>query len=155
MTPRLLFDGVIALYLVVLALMVRRLLRQRAEVRASANWVPAASRVISSRLDEVVASKGGRTMWPVVVYEYEVGGRVLRGERAAFGDPVGYNLERRVRRRLDALVAAASVRVFHHPTDPTQSVIERRAPVMRRNGVLFGILLGVLGGVIWLRVALL
>lgn len=154
LAPQTIVDIVIVLYVVIIALLVRRMVRLRADVRASATWTPAASRVIESRLDQYVSGKGGRTMWPVVVYEYEAGGRVLRGQRATFGEVVAYNLERRAQRRLAALVAAASVRIFHDPGDPTQSVIERSVPVQRRDWVLLGLCFGGLGVLFWLRMSL-
>jgi hypothetical protein len=90
-------------------------------------------------------------MWPVVVYEYEVDGRARRGQRATFGEVVAYDLEGRARRRLAALVASAGVRASYDPRDPAVSVIERSAPVLRRDWVLLGIVLVVLAGVVWVR----
>ena len=138
--------GVIAAaYVVLIASILWRGHRLRGEVAASQAWPTAASRVVESRMDELVAVKGGPAYFPVVVYDYTVTGRTLRGSRLHFGDPVGFSFRKRADRRLATLTAAA-VQVYYDPADPTQVVIERTAPVLRREVVLLVILLAVLTG---------
>ncbi len=140
--------GIIVLYVAVIVAILWRARRVRAEVAASRGWPSVGSRVVESRMDEIVATKGGTTYFPVVIYDYTACGRSLRGSRPHFGDPVGYSFRRNADRRLAALTAAAAVQVFHDPADPTLVVIERRAPVLRRYAVLVGILSVVLAGIL-------
>jgi hypothetical protein len=140
--------GIIALYVAVCAAIVWRVRRLRREVAASSTWPSVASRVVESRMDEIHSVKGGTTFFPVVIYDYTVDGRALRGARMHFGDPVGYSFRRRADRRLADLTAAAAIQVHHDPADPTHAVIERRAPILRRDAVLLGILLVVLAGIL-------
>lgn len=153
MDPWLIYDAIVVLYVAVIAAIVWRQRRLRREVAAGRRWSATASRVVEARLDEVHATKGGSTFFPVVVYDYTVDGRTLRGQRAYFGDHVGYSFRRNAEHRLKALADAAAVQVYHDPADPTRSVIERSAPVMRRNNVLLAILgvvlIGLLSGPFW------
>lgn len=146
--PWLIYYAIVALYVALIVLMVRRRRALRAEVAASRTWPAAASRVVESRLDVFSSVKGGTTYFPTVVYEYAVGGRGFRGNRTQFGEAVGYNLKGRAERRLAVLAAAAAVQVYHDPADPVRAVIERSAPVLRRDNVLLGILVLVLAGLL-------
>lgn len=121
-------------------------MRLRREVAASRVWLPVPARVVASRIDEVRAVKGGVTYFPVVIYDYTAAGRTLRGSRLYFGDVVGFSFRKRADRRLATLTAAAATQVYYDPADPTQSVVERSAPVLRRNTVLVGVLLTLLVG---------
>jgi hypothetical protein len=148
------FDALIVLYLLLLPLMHRRGRRVRAELAASRTWPSAPSRVVESRLDEHYTAKGGTTYHPRVVYEFEALGARWRGQRLYFGDAVAFSLQRSAQRMLDALVADAQVRVFHDPTDATQSVIQRTAPILRRYNVLFVVMFALLGVMIVVRMFL-
>lgn len=53
-----------------------------------------------------------------------------------FGETIPYSLKRRAVRRLAALTASAAARVFYDPGDPGRAIVERSAPVLRRDGVL-------------------
>ena len=148
MSPWLIYGALVALYVTVIAFIIRRWWALRAEIAASERWTPAASRVVESSLQEFTSTKTGTTYFPRVVYDYAVDGRTFRGQRIAFGHPVGFSFRRNAERRLQALVDTASVRVFHDPADPSQAVIERSAPILRTNVVLLGILAVVLLGLL-------
>ncbi len=154
MLPVHIFDGLIILYLVVLAAMHVRGRRLRAEVAASGSWPTAASRVLESRLDETYSGKGGTTYWPRVVYEYDAGGTRHRGQQPFFGEVVGYSFHRNAERQRASLVADAQVQVFYDPTNPARSVIQRRAPLLRRYNVLFAVMFALLGVLIVARMYL-
>jgi hypothetical protein len=132
----LIYGVLVALYVTVIAFIVRQWRSLRAEMAASERWTPAASRVVESSLREVTSTRTGTTYFPHVVYDYAVDGRAFRGQRIAFGHPAGFSFKRNAERRLQALVDAASVRVFHDPADPSRAVIERSAPILRTNLVL-------------------
>lgn len=140
--------GILALYVIVIAAILWRSRRLRREVATMRSWPSVAGRVVESRIDETSSVKGGTTYFPMVVYDYTVEGRALRGTRMYAGDVVGHSVRRRAERRLAALAAAAAVQVYYDPADPTVAVIERRAPVLRRNGVLLAILVVILAGVL-------
>jgi hypothetical protein len=146
--PWLIYDGIVLLYVVVIAAIAWKQRGLRREVAASQAWPSTASRVVETGIDETVATKGGTTYYPRVVYDYTVDGRALRGQRAHLGERVGYSFRRNVERRLKQLADAAAVQVYYDPADPTLSVIERTAPIQRRNRVLMGILLVVLAGLL-------
>jgi hypothetical protein len=144
----LIYDAIVLLYVVVIVAIGWRQRRLRREVAASRTWSSTASRVVEARMDEIVATKGGTTYIPRVVYDYTVDGRALRGQRPHFGDPVGFSFRRNADRRLKALADAAAVQIYYDPADPTRAVIERGAPILRRHGVLLAILVIVLLGLL-------
>jgi hypothetical protein len=146
--PWLIYDAIVVLYVVVIAAIVWRQRRLRREVAATRSWPATASRVTETRMDEIVASKGGTTYIPRVVYEYTVDGRTHRSQQPYLGGDVGFSFRRNADRRLKALADAAAVQVFYDPADPSRAVIQRAAPVMRRNNVLLGILVVVLIGIL-------
>jgi hypothetical protein len=146
--PWLIYDGIVVLYVVVIAFIVRKQRGLRREIAAARTWSSAASRVVETRIDETVATKGGTTYYPCVVYDYTAGGRALRGQRTHLGEVVGFSFRRKAERRLKQLADAAAVQVYYDPADPTHAVIERTAPIQRRNDVLLAILVVVLIGVL-------
>ena len=111
---------------------------------ASHAWPSAGSDVVEARLEERTTTRGGTEYWPRVVYRYRVGDRTLRGQRLHFGESIAYNVRSHAERRLAALAAEAAVRVFYDPVDPAQAVVERSAPVLRRDTVMMAILAGIL-----------
>ncbi len=153
MDPWLIYDAIVLLYVVVIVAIVWRQQRLRREVVAARSWPATASRVVETRMDEIVATKGGTTYFPRVVYEYTVGGRAHRSQQPYLGGDVGFSFRRNADRRLTELADAAAVQVHYDPADPARAVIQRRAPIMRRNDVLLGILvvvlLGLLTGPAW------
>lgn len=154
MLPVHLFDALIVLYVVVIALMHRRGWRLRAEVAASSSWSSASSQVVESGLDESYTSKGGVTYRPRVAYEFDALGARWRGHRLYFGETLGYSFQRNAQRALDGLVSDARVRIFHDPADATRSVIQRSAPVLRRYNVLFVVMFALLGVLVVARMYL-
>lgn len=148
MDPWLLYDGIVLLYVVVLGAIVWRQRRLQRELDATRSWSAAPSRVIETSLVEIHATKGGTTYFPRVVYEYTVDGRTLRGQQAYIGGDKGYSFQRNAEPRRKALADAAAVQVFYDPADPTQAVIERTAPVMRRNNWILAFLVVVLIGLL-------
>lgn len=145
-TTSLIIGGILALHVGVFALLLRRRRRLVAQVANSRLWPSAASSVISARMQVKTGARSGREYLPVVEYTYRVDARTFRSSRLYFGETVVYNLERRAQKRLAALATSAAVQVFYDPRDPAQAVIERSAPVLRRDLVLMALLVAGLVG---------
>jgi hypothetical protein len=91
-------------------------------------------------MDVRSSPRSGTEYLPVVVYEYDAGGRHHRGTRLYFGEAVVYNRKARAERRLATLATNAAIQVFYDPEQPSCAVVERSAPVLRRDVVLMAIL---------------
>ena len=68
-SPWLIYGALVALYVTVIAFIVRRWSSLRAEIAASERWTPAARRVVDSSLQEFTSLKTGTTYFPRVVYD--------------------------------------------------------------------------------------
>lgn len=144
MNPVHIFDALILLYLALIPLMHRRGRRVRAEVAASRSWAAGPSTVLEAKHQQSWHGKGGTTYIPTVVYEYDANGPRHRGDRPYFGGPIGYSWKRNADRELASLVESARVQVFYDPQNPGESVIQRRAPVLRRMNVIFAMMFALL-----------
>ena len=89
---------------------------------------------------------------PAVEYEFEVGGRTMRGSRIGIGDDWGgANSEATLAR----YPVGAAVTVYYDPNDPKSCVLERGGPLdMKDRKTLKGcagglLILALLGGAIW------
>lgn len=92
------------------------------KARASADWPQAGGTIIQSTLSRT-ASKGGARYRPVVEYRYQAGGTVQTGSRIFFGE-TNFSIESEARAYLERYPAGKEVKVYHHPSDYAQSVLE-------------------------------
>jgi hypothetical protein len=145
LTARLLIGGIAALYVGVTAVLLWRRRRLGAEVAGSRTWPSTPGTVVQSQLHERSTSRAGREYIPRVVYEYRVDGQTYRSGQLHFGEPIAYSLKRRAERRLATLTASAG-RVFYDPANPARAVVERSAPVLRRDAVLLLVVAVVFAG---------
>lgn len=91
-------------------------------------------------------------LYLVVIFAMHVRGRRLRAEVAASRTwPAAASQV--VEARLDETYTS-KVQVFHDPADATRSVIQRRAPLLRRCAVLFVVMFALLGVLIVARMYL-
>lgn len=67
--PWLIYDAIVVLYVVVIAAIAWRQRSLRRELAATRSWPASASRMVETRMDEIVATKGGTAYVPRVVYE--------------------------------------------------------------------------------------
>jgi hypothetical protein len=133
-----------AAYALLAALLGRRIVRLRSEVRASAAWLPARARVVSA--EKRIGFKGQSHV--DLAYEYEADGARHRGTRLHLGEPSAYSFERGADAVLARCPVGGEVEVFFDPADPGRSVLERRAPVLVRDAILLAIVTAVLAGLV-------
>ncbi len=102
---------------------------------ASEGWIAVAGTVDSSGVRHT-----GRTRLADVRYRYEVGGAELTGSRVRFLESVGLEFASTTAERYPA---GGSVRVYHDPSDPRESVLEpgRRAGAFVVAGLCDALLL--------------
>ena len=78
-----------------------------------------------STLESRSSSEGGYVNYPVVRYSYQVGGQTLQGSRIAPGMEVGGSGAGKV---ISRYPLGAQVMVFYNPQNPSDTVLEKKAP---------------------------
>jgi hypothetical protein len=98
--------------------------------RGSARWSQTDGRVVSVSVTESVAGaavSGGYRVF--VEYEYEVDGRVLKGDRIQFGDSLfGWNTRSSRERNRPGFKVDQAVTVYYDPAHPERCTLSRVVP---------------------------
>jgi hypothetical protein len=101
--------------------------------------------VTMSRIEQRSSSDSGYTDYPVVQYSYQVGEQSYQGMKLAPGPEVGGTGARKI---IERYPAGAQVMVFYNPQNPSDAVLERKAPAQWLMWLLLIIFDCVLCGVI-------
>ena len=118
--------GIIGLVLVILnAVFLGVIFFMRRKMAAVSQWPSTMGTVMMSTIEQRSSSEGGYTDYPVVQYSYQVGGQAHQSYKLAPGPEVGGTGARKVVARYPA---GAQVMVFYNPQNPSDAVLERKAP---------------------------
>ena len=125
-TELLLVVGIIVLVLFILnAIFLGVIYFMRRKMAAVSQWPSTMGTVKMSTIEQRSSSEGGYTDYPVVQYSYQVGGQAYQSYKLAPGPEVGGTGARKV---VDRYPAGAQVMVFYNPENPSDAVLERKAP---------------------------
>jgi hypothetical protein len=98
----------------------------RRKMAAVAQWPSTLGMVLMSTLESRHSSDdSGYVNYPVVQYSYQVGGQTYQGGKIAPGMEVGGSGAANVVARYPA---GAQVMVFYNPQNPSEAVLESKAP---------------------------
>ena len=97
----------------------------RRKMAAVSQWPSTMGTVKMSAIEQRSSSEGGYTDYPVVQYSYQVGGQAYQSYKLAPGPEVGGSGARKV---VERYPAGAQVMVFYNPENPSEAVLERKAP---------------------------
>ena len=98
----------------------------RRRMAAVSQWPSTLGTVNASYLERRSSSSdSGSTNYPVVQYSYQVGGQAYQGTKLAPGPEVGGTGAGKVVARYPA---GAQVMVFYNPENPSDAVLETKAP---------------------------
>ena len=97
----------------------------RRRMTAVRQWPSTMGTVNTSYLERRSSTDGGSTNYPVVQYSYQVGGQTYNGMKIAPGPEVGGTGAGKVMARYPA---GAQVMVFYNPQNPSDAVLETKAP---------------------------
>ena len=126
MATNILVVGIIAFVLIILnAVFLGIIYFMRRKMAAVSSWPSTMGTVLMSNLESRHSSEGGWTNYPVVQYSYQAGGQAYQGSRIALGLEVGGSGAGKVVARYPA---GAQVMVFYNPQNPSDAVLERKAP---------------------------
>lgn len=119
--------GVIGFFFLVLnAVFLGIILFTRRRVATVSEWPSTMGTVNASYLERRrSSSRSGSTHYPVVQYSYQVGGQPYQGRKIAPGPEVGGTGAGKVVARYPA---GAQVMVFYNPENPSEAVLETKAP---------------------------
>jgi hypothetical protein len=115
--------GFVLLILNVIFLAIIFFMRRR--MAAVSQWPSTMGTVNTSYLERRHSSDSGSTDYPVVEYSYQVGPQAYRGLKIAPGPEVGGTGAGKVVARYPA---GAQVMVFYNPQNPSDAVLETKAP---------------------------
>jgi hypothetical protein len=96
----------------------------RRKMATVSQWPSTMGTVISSYLERRNSGDGSAN-YPVVQYSYQVGGQTFQSSKLAPGPEVGGTGAGKVVARYPA---GAQVMVFYHPQNPSEAILERKAP---------------------------
>jgi hypothetical protein len=115
--------GLIALFILL------RALQGWAAASASRAWPSVSGRVLNSSLIRTPrrGTSGGGSYVPMIVYEYQVDGKVYRGQRYSFGTQVGTGFTGIASRVVDRYPEGSAVDVYYNPENPSEAVLKRSA----------------------------
>jgi hypothetical protein len=118
------------------------------EAAAMKRWPVAKGRVLSSKVEQytqIVGSRstGGRSRMtlyrPVVLYEYEVGGRRFEGDRVAQSPGLNRGVVEFAEKVAQRYPVGASVDVRFNPKRPGECVLEPRVPASWIAALVIGL----------------
>jgi uncharacterized protein DUF3592 len=116
----------------------------RRRMATVSQWPSTMGNVMMSTVERRSTSDG-YTDYPVVQYSYQVNGQPYQGMKLAPGPEVGGTGARKV---ISKYPAGAQVMVFYDPQNPSDAVLERKAPAQWLMWLLLGIFDCVLCGII-------
>jgi hypothetical protein len=98
----------------------------RKKMAEVSQW-PSVMGVVQMSTVERRSSEDGYTDYPVVQYSYQVNGQPYQNSKLAPGPEVGGSGARKV---VAKYPAGAQVMVFYNPQNPSDAVLERKAPAL-------------------------
>jgi hypothetical protein len=145
-TELLLIVGIIGfVFLILNVIFLGIIFFMRRRMAAVSQWPSTMGMVNNSYLERRSSSEGGSTNYPVVQYSYQVGGQAHHGAKIAPGPEVGGTGAGKVVMRYPT---GAQVMVFYNPQNPSDAVLETKAPAQWIMWLLLVIFDCVLCGVI-------
>ena len=105
--------------------------RSRWKTGSAKGWPSTTGKVISSEMEARRSRSGSgysTAYYAVVLYEYIVNGQRLQSNRLTLGTPIGTGFTGGVQKKLQQYPVGSRVEVFYNPDDPTEAVLEIKAP---------------------------
>jgi hypothetical protein len=99
----------------------------RRKMAAVSQWPSTMGTVMMSTIELRSSSEGGSTEYPVVQYSYQVSEQGYQGMKIAPGPEIGGSGARKVVERYQP---GSQVMVFYNPQNPSDAVLEKKAPAL-------------------------
>ena len=108
----------------------------RRKMAAVSQWPSTMGTVMMSTIESRSSSEGGYTEYPAVQYSYQVGGQAYQSMKLAPGPEVGGSGARKV---VERYPVGAQVMVFYNPQNPSDAVLEKKAPAQWLMWILLAV----------------
>ncbi|HLO32918.1 MAG TPA: DUF3592 domain-containing protein [Anaerolineales bacterium] len=112
-------------FLILNAIFLAILFFMRRKMAAVGQWPSTMGSVVMSKIEQRSSTEGGYTDYPSVQYSYQVGGQAYQSYKLAPGPEVGGTGAGKIVARYPP---GAQVMVFYNPQNPSDAVLERKAP---------------------------
>ena len=120
------------------AIILGTIISTRRKINAMKNWPSIKGTVISSAIEQRASNNNrNQVNYPVVNYSYQVDGNIYQGDRIAPGYEVGGSGAIKVIKKYPV---GEQVIVFYNPQNPSEAVLERKAPAQAGMWSVFVIL---------------
>ena len=121
--------------------------KDKQKAASSQTWPSTSGRIVEARVTESTStdSDGDRSTYysPQIVYEYEVMGSPIRGDKIYVGLKSSSSNYKKAQEKVAQYPIGKTVSVFYNPDDPTDAVLERRAQTT--TTLVLGIIFLVIG----------
>jgi len=92
----------------------------------SQNWASATGTIMMSSVQTSHSATGGSSVYPVIVYQYEVNGKTYQSQTLRVGDKyLKVNIVGQAQKTVDKYPIGAKVTVYYDPNNPAECALER------------------------------
>ncbi|HCK67113.1 MAG TPA: hypothetical protein DHW49_12690 [Anaerolineae bacterium] len=93
---------------------------------AQQNWSSTTATILMSSVQTSHSSTGGSSVYPVIVYQYEVNGKTYQSQTVRVGDKfLKVNIPSQAQKTVDKYPIGAKVTVYYDPNNPAECALER------------------------------
>ncbi|MBL8099509.1 MAG: DUF3592 domain-containing protein [Anaerolineales bacterium] len=90
------------------------------------NWGSTTGTIMMSSVQTSHSSTGGSSVYPVIVYQYEVNGKTYQSQTVRVGDKfLKVNIAGQAQETVDKYPIGAKVTVYYDPNNPAECALER------------------------------
>ncbi|KXK12812.1 MAG: hypothetical protein UZ14_CFX002002050 [Chloroflexi bacterium OLB14] len=104
----------------------RRNQQSMAQRQDSQNWSTTTGKILMSSVQSQRSSTGGYSIYPVIVYQYEVNGKTYQNQTVRVGDKfLKINVVGQAQKTVDKYPIGKEVTVYYDPNNPAECALER------------------------------
>ncbi len=100
--------------------------KSMAQRQDSQNWSTTTGKILMSSVQSQRSSTGGYSIYPVIVYQYEVNGKNYQSQTVRVGDKfLKINVVGQAQKTVDKYPIGKEVTVYYDPNNPAECALER------------------------------
>lgn len=97
-----------------------------AQRQQAQNWASVTGTILMSSVQTSHSGTGGASVYPVIVYQYEVNGKTYQSQTVRVGDKyLKVNIPSQAQKTVDKYPIGAKVTVYYDPNNPAECALER------------------------------
>jgi hypothetical protein len=107
-------------------LLYKRNQQSMSERQSAQNWASTTGTIMMSSVQTSHSATGGSSVYPVIVYQYEVNGKTYQSQSVHAGDKyLKVNIAGQAQKTVDKYPIGKQVTVYYNPNDPAECALER------------------------------